>query len=322
MSQESLVEFVPLFNFEAEGEARLELGDDTWIEPLRDVTRALVVSQVNRPDVSMSRDLLEKLRFGLFHRFEPSDPSMSQPRQPDLEADVKLVFKILKPGSAVSTGYSAYYSETGSGVAGSRVASEFPWPGPRYDLTPADAALLPRLWQELRRLLAPAWLLRSRFLDTARARLSRASHERHPEQKLIDLFVALESVLLRDSERWSEKGRSVGAARLAVLLDPQSPAQRGGFYAAARLADEQRNAVAHGLEKELLGFDGEPGGFFALVFEVERWTTLAIHRMLRLLFECGSQQKALARLDGVASDPVTHLATVRLLLGHAPSEPV
>jgi hypothetical protein len=322
MSDARLVEFVPLFNFAAEGEARLELGADAWIEPLRDVTRAFVVSQVNRPDVSMSRDLLENLRFGLFHRFEPSDPSMSQPRQPDLEADVRLVFKILKPGSAVSTGYSAYYSETGSGAAGSRVAPEFPRPGARYDLTAAETALLPRLWQELRRLLSPPWLLRARFLDTARARLWRASHEQHPEQKLLDLFIALESVLLRDTERWAEKGRSVGAARLAVLLDPQSPAQRGGFYAAARAAHDQRNAVAHGFGRELLGFDGDPGGFGALVFEVERWTTVAIHRMLRLLFECGSQDKALARLDGVASDPVTHLATVRLLLGHAPSERV
>jgi hypothetical protein len=178
------------------------------------------------------------------------------------------------------------------------------------------------VWRELRKLLSPAWLLRARFLETARARLWRASHERHPEQKLLDLFIALESVLLRDGERWAEKGRSVGAARLAVLLDPESPAQRGGFYAAARVADEQRSAVVHGLDKGLVGFEGEPAGFAALVLEVERWTTVAIHRMLRLLFECGSLEMALLRLDGVASDPVTNLATVRLLLGHSPSERV
>lgn len=322
MNGERFVEFVPLFNFEAESPARLDLAGDTWIEPLLDATRVLVVSQVSRADVSLSRDLLEKMRFGLFHRFQPSDPSMNQPRQPDLEADVRLVFKILKPGAAVSTGYSAFYSDTGSGAAGSKVASDFPWPGPRYELTGADAALLPPLWQELRRLVSPTWLLRARYLETARARLWRASHEQQPEQKLIDLFLAMESVLLRDTERWAEKGRSVGAARLAVLLDPQSPAQRGGFYSAARLAHDQRNAAIHGLEKVLVGFDGEPGSFLILVAEVERWTTLAMHRMLRLLFECGSLDKALARLDSVASDPVTHLATVRLLLGHAPSERV
>jgi hypothetical protein len=217
--------------------------------------------------------------------------------------------------SAVTTGYSACYAEKGGGSAGSHLASEFPWPGARYELGSADAARLPALWREIRKLLSPSWLFRARFFRTARLRLWRASHEPDEEQRLLDLFMSMESVLLRGGERWAEKGRSVGAARLAVLLDPKSPAERGGRYAAARLAHDQRDSIVHGVGRELVGFDGQPASFGPLVREVERWTTVAVHRMLRLLFASGSQEESLALLDAVATDPVSNDRTVRLLLG-------
>jgi hypothetical protein len=315
MPRDRFIQFVPLFNFEAHLGGRLVLDPDTWLDPLPEATRAFVVSQVSRPDVVISREVVETLRFGLFHRFEPSNPSEVEPPDQSLELDARLVFKILKPGSAVTTGYSAHYAELGGGSAGSRLASEFPWPGPRYELGSADAARLPALWRELRKLVSPAWLFRARFFHTARVRLWKASHEQDEEQRLLDLFVAMESMLLRGGERWAEKGRSVGAARLAVLLDPESPAERGSRYAAARFADDQRNNLAHGLDRPSVGFDGQPGSFGALVREVEGWTTVAVHRMLRTLFASGSQEESLALLDAVATDPVKNARTVRLLLG-------
>jgi hypothetical protein len=315
MAGEHFIQFVPLFNFDAHLGGRLDLDRETWLEPLRETTRGLVVAQLNRPDVVFSREMVDRLRFGVFHRFESTNHSNAEPRDQDLEHDARLVFKILKPGSAVTTGYCATYAENGEMSAGTRRASEFRWPGPRYELVAADAGRLPALWREVRKLLSPSWLFHARFLRSARARLWRASHEPDEEQKLLDLFMAMESVLIRGGERWAEKGRSVGAGRLAVLLDPKSPAERGALFAAARVAEEQRETIAHGLDRELVGFDGHSGGFGPLVTEVERWTTVAVHRMLRLLFSSGSHADSLAQLDAVATDPVSNARTVRLLLG-------
>jgi hypothetical protein len=315
MPGEAFVQLVPLLNFDAQLGGRLVLDPETWLDLLPEASRGFVASQLGRPDVGIDRGLVEALRFGLFHRFAPADPSRVPAPDLHLELDVRLVFKLLKPESAVTTGYSACYAENGGGSAGSRLASEFPWPGARYELGSADAARLPALWRELRKLLSPSWLVRARFLRSARFRLWRASHEPHEEQRLIDLFLCMESVLLRGGERWAEKGRSVGAARLAVLLDPQSPAERGGRYAAARHAHDQREGIAHGLDRDPVGFDAQPASFGALVREVERWTTVAVHRMLRLLFTSGSQEESLALLDAVATDPVSNARTVRLLLG-------
>jgi hypothetical protein len=316
MAGERFIQFVPLFNFEAHLGGRLDLDRETWLEPLQEATRSFVVAQLNRPDVVFSREMVDRLRFGLFHCFQsPNQTSPPQPRDQDLEQDARLVFKILKPASTVTTGYSATYAEDGELSAGTRRASEFRWPGPRYELLAADAGRLPALWREIRKLLSPSWLFHARFLRSARARLWRASHEPDDEQKLLDLFMAMESVLIRGGERWTDKGRSIGAGRLAVLLDPKSPAERGALFAAARVAQEQRDMIAHGLDRPLVGFDGQPESFGPMVADVERWATVAVHRMLRLLFSTGSQRESLELLDGVATDPVSNARTVRLLLG-------
>src|SRR5882724_5915237 len=176
---------------------RLDLDADTWLAPLDEATRVEVISAVEQQDTVISRAILAALYYGLFRRFTLSDPAIIQPPKQDLELDARVIFKIIQPDRTVSTGYSTYYSEEGPPSGGSRRASEFLWPGPTYQLGPTDAARLPQLWRELRKIMSPPWLWGSRFFHTARVRLWRASHDQDEQQKLLDLFIAVESLLLR-----------------------------------------------------------------------------------------------------------------------------
>jgi hypothetical protein len=78
-------------------------------------------------------------------------------------------------------------------------------------------------------------------------------------------------------------------------------------------AHDQRNTVAHGLDRDLVGFDGTISTFGELVCAVERWTPVALHRFLRLLHHTGSKDTALDELDRVA-DPAANPSSVLRVL--------
>ena len=122
------IELVPLFNFAAPG-GRIDLDADTWLAPLDEPTRREVVRAVDQPDTVVSRDILAALSYGLFHRFTLADPAITQPPDQDLEWDARVIFKVLQPDGALTTGYSSYYSEDQPSSSGGRRASEFRWPG-------------------------------------------------------------------------------------------------------------------------------------------------------------------------------------------------
>jgi hypothetical protein len=311
------IEFVPLFNFDADGR-RIDLDDHTWLAPLDDVVHREVVHAVDQPDTVVSRDILAALSYGLFHRFTLADPAVTQPPDQDLEWDARVIFKILKPEGALTTGYHRYYSEDGSPSSGARRTSEFRWPGPPYVVGPSEVARLPGLWRELRALMSHAWLWHSRFFHTFRVRLWRASHDQDHQQRLLDHFIAIEALLLRPSEQWGHREKKnplpFGPRRLAMLLDPASPAEDGPRFARVRTAHDQRNTVAHGIDRGLFGFDGTVGTFGELACEVERWAPFVLHRMLRLLHHVGSKDAALDRLDALAADVSVNHATANQLL--------
>jgi len=312
------VEVVPLFNFTATAQERLDLDADTWLVPLDEATRVHIVRTIDQQDTLINRAILSTLRFGLFHRFTLQDPTVTEPPGQDLELDARVIFKLLRPDRAVTTGYSAYYSEGGPPSGGSRQTSEFRWPGPSYQLETSDAARLPELWRELRRIMSPPWLWRSRFLHTARIRLWRASHDQDRQQRLLDLFIAIEALLLRETEHWGrtdgQGALPFGPRRFATLLEPDTPAGQDPLYERIRRAHVQRNTIAHGIDRDLVGFDGTIATFEDLECEVERWTTVALHRALRLLYHAGSKDAAVAQLDALASDPAGNGAVVHRLL--------
>lgn len=303
------IQFVPLFNFAAPG-GRIDLDEHSWLAPLDDQVRFDVIQAVDQPDTVVSRNILTTLNYGIFHRFTLTDPRVTQPPDQDLEWDARVTFKILQPDNAVTTGYCSYYSEDGPSSSGSRRASEFRWPGPTYVLHPADAKRLPQLWRELRTLMSLPWLWRARFFHTARVRLWRASHDQDHQQRLLDLFIAIEALLLRPSEQWGHGTRQstlpFGPRRLTVLLDPTTPPDDGRLYPKVQAAHDQRNTVAHGIDRDLVGFDGAIGTFGELACEVERWTAVVLHRMLRLLHHAGSKDAALDQLDSLAADITAH----------------
>jgi hypothetical protein len=311
-------EVVPLFSFTTGGQSRIDLDADTWLEPLDEAHRVRIMQAIGHADPLISRGMVTSLRFGIFHRFALSDPTRIEPPRQDLELDARVIFKILRPDRTLSTGYSAYNSESGPQSGGSRLASEFRWPGPGYKLEQADAARLPNLWRELRRIMSPSWLWDARFFHTARIRLWRAGHDQDPQQRLLDLFIAIESLLLREAEQWGwtdvRGGLPFGPRRLAALLEPGTSVGEGHLWEMIRIAHAQRNTIAHGIDRDLVGFDGTTTTFPDLEYEVERWTTVILHRALRLMYHAGARDSALFRLDALVGNPSANLAVTDSLL--------
>ena len=77
----------------------------------------------------------------------------------------------------------------------------------------------------------------------------------------------------------------------------------------SEFAHNQRNTIAHGVDRDLEGFDGTVGTFDNVVWEADDWAREVILRVLRLLKRLGNLDAVLDLLDEAENDNVA-MATV------------
>lgn len=87
-----------------------------------------------------------------------------------------------------------------------------------------------------------------------------------------------------------------------MLLEPIDADARQALMDQCEWAHQQRNTVAHGVDRELVGFDGSPTTFDQLVWKVDAWGRETAFRLLRLLNEIGNLEEVLTCLDAGTTD--------------------
>ena len=300
----TFVETAPLFNFTMD-QQRLDLDSTTWIGVLDGGTKANIVQAVYRRDIIISQKMLDDLRFAIFRTFSiPVSSTKIAPPEQDLAMDAELALCLLKPAHSVTCGYLEYratgWGEPGNG--GARLSLEFRWPGPMYALENAEAQALAGLYGELVQLAPVRWVQSARYFQTARGRLMRAAHEQLIDQRLLDLFISIESLVLRAGEYWRSGSVLRGASRFAMLVEPASVRDRDILRDRCEFAHMQRNTVAHGIDRDLVGFDGLSGTFHELAWEVDGWARQTLLSMLRLVKQVGTLDTALSLPDQATTD--------------------
>ena len=303
----TFVQMAPLFNFHMDI-SRVQLDEKSWIQQLETSQKQKVVQELSDPNIVISRSMLTAVQFGVFHEY--SIPVISRaiaPPDQDLELDTTLALRVLKSIATVTGGYLSSWATGwyGPGNGTGRRSYEFGWPGPLYILDSNEINLLPPLWRELRYLLSINEVFKSRFLHTARTWLMRAAHEQDPRQRLLELFICIEALLLRSGEHWANHKKQTGASRLATLLCSTDGARCTELVTRCAFAHKQRNTVVHGMDMDIVGFDGASGTFDELVWEVDSWAREAILRILRLLQHTADLDFALKLLDKAQNDPAS-----------------
>ena len=108
-----------------------------------------------------------------------------------------------------------------------------------------------------------------------------------------DLFISIESLILKQDERWQTRKDKKDPARLARILEPEDGCKRSGIKSRCIIAHNQRNTVAHGVDRKLIGFDKATSSFPDLVWEVAGWARCTLLTILRLINSESSLEKAL-----------------------------
>lgn len=296
------IQFSPLFNL-AMDSSDIQLDQDTRISHLDAETRARVHQYFTENSIVFSTVMLENLQLGIFRNFIiPIQRRDIAPPSDNIGSDAELILRILKPDRVINCGLSSYWTirwhlnEHG----GSALSSQFPWTRPLFQLNARETAILPGLWNEIRDSINIKKLQQNRYFQTARRRFVKATENQAMDDRLLDLFIALEALLLRSTETWkiSEKVKK----RFSVLMYPLDIERRSNLASQCGLAYKQRHVVAHGIERELVGFDGTTSAFNELVQTVDSWLGHTMRGMILLIRQLGSRDTVLTHLDKAASN--------------------
>jgi len=155
-------------------------------------------------------------------------------------------------------------------------------PGPgNYPFTKDEVWVFQAFWK-----MFETAVLNRKFLDVAVKRFDYAQDRLRPQDKIIDLMVALEALFLSDMADHEYRGelRFRLALRAAFFL-AESPSERKTIYNLFRDAYDIRSAIVHGGEPEL------PKGFSSLDEFVNRLaesTRNALHRGILLASSSGT----------------------------------
>lgn len=171
----------------------------------------------------------------------PREESGGIPQEIREEVNLFLTtLRLLKPGAV---GYGAVYSfcvdDPGSGMGSS--GDRWSIPGPTYELKDDDAPAVLTVFDKLREGAENGWL---RQLEVALDRFADSYERRQREDKLIDLTIALESLLLSGVKEELRYRLSLrGAALLRGRFEP------GWTQAVLQAMYDARSGIVHGGKK-------------------------------------------------------------------------
>ncbi len=311
----SFISMAPLFNFMMNGKD-IFLDEFTRISEMNDQDKIRTWRELSNPDIIHSQNMLEGVKFAIYQTFHvPVSSRNISPPDENLAMDANLVLRLIEPNKAVNSGYLAHWT-TGwhrFGFGASGVALEFRWAGPTCVFDDNKMAAVPLLWQEVRRLLAANRVRSARFFNTALNRLIRAGHEQNVQQRLLDLFISIDSLVLQPDERWATRNQKLGPSRVGMILSPSASDRRLEIVQQCRIARKQRDTITHGVDRPLVGLDGNKSTFVELVVEAQKWTSIIVVRILRLLEYAGSLKEAHCLLDRAENDAGSREAIARVV---------
>jgi hypothetical protein len=154
-----------------------------------------------------------------------------------------------------------------------------------YTLSATEGEALVQLWKELH----STRVQRHRALTLAIRRLSLADDRVNPEDKLLDLMISAEALLLSDAGREQDRGElSYRLSLRAGFLLGTNTSERRTIYKHMRRAYEARSRIAHGGEvAEVKVGDGSKVDLLSFTKMTHGYIRDAIHTLIRQVPEKG-----------------------------------
>jgi hypothetical protein len=179
--------------------------------------------------------------------------------------------------------YTDHLFQRGSGSS-TLPAGAIPLDTPKYGFSQTDIGELPILFGELNN----ESVIRHGPLNNAIRRYEYAGERRRPEDRIIDLMIAAESLFLHDLGGAQERGelRYRLALRTAFLIGSSSESRRQTFDL-MRCAYDVRSTVVHGDAPTSVRLGGQVLSLQDLAAKLEETTRLALRKMIRTAVEKG-----------------------------------
>ena len=164
-----------------------------------------------------------------------------------LMEDVVTIWRLLKSGAITYPGYATWIESRMRQGYGCAARPETPSRPGGYNLSEAEAASLKELWQVL-----SGGLLKDkkfRFIATALRRFMFSFDRSLPDDRLVDLLIAAESLFLQDTGDPPERGelRFRLSLRAGKFIEHEKYSQRD-VYTVMRRAYNLRSMIVHGGE--------------------------------------------------------------------------
>ncbi len=289
----------PLLGFTVEG-PDLELGDGLRIRQLTLEERERLLFRIAIPDSTSPATWDERYAIELLWK----EPRVVGPRasatddraalpNPRIPIEQSLTALRLYKGGAVAHQRLvvdwASWTPFGTEILQWTIPTRSPL-GSSYHLSAEEASDFAPFWHWYK----SASEIRRRRIDTATRRFNTLYDRMRPDDRLVDLAIVIEALLLDGGVRQELSYRA--ALRGAFLLGTD-PSSRKAVFRRLRDAYSARSEIVHGDDPEaVLGRLGHPEGAGAFIEELEDDLRAAIVATLRSLAYC-TEQEHFQRLD-------------------------